>query len=108
METGGRKFNVGGLTIFASEKDDLKEAIESLPHTAADDNYVKNIFNEGYAVAGLIAVIVIIVGGIQYITAGGDPSKVAKAKNAILYAVIGLIIVILAAVITNFVIGTVS
>lgn len=93
---------------MATEKEELEQTIKGLPQASADDNYAKRIFNEAYAVAGLIAVVVIIVGGIQYVTSGGDPGKAAKAKNVILYAVIGLIIVLLAAVITNFVIGAVS
>jgi uncharacterized membrane protein len=55
--------------------------------------------------AGFIAVIMIIVGGLRYITSGGNDSAVAGAKNAILYAIVGLVIVILAQVIVHFVLG---
>ena len=56
----------------------------------------------------VIAVIAIIIGGVQYMTSTGDAPKVQKAKNTILYAVIGLIIVILAFVIVNWVINMVG
>jgi hypothetical protein len=55
-------------------------------------------------VIGVAAVIVIIIAGIQYMLSTGDPTKVNNAKNAILYAVIGLIIAGLSQVIVQFVI----
>lgn len=58
-----------------------------------------------YWIAGVVAVIVIILAGMTYITSSGDAGKVAKAKNAIIYGAIGLLIVIMASVITNFFIG---
>ena len=54
---------------------------------------------------GLVAVIVISLGGVQYMTSAGDSGKVKKAKDTILYGVIGLVVCILAAAIVNFVIG---
>lgn len=53
--------------------------------------------------AGLLSVIFIIIGGFQYITAGTSKDGVTKAKNTLLYAIVGLIIVMLALVIRNFV-----
>jgi Type IV secretion system pilin len=61
------------------------------------------ILNVAYFVAGIIAVIVIIIAGFTMTTNGGDPGAVAKAKNAILYAVIGLIVIGAAFAITSFV-----
>ncbi len=58
-------------------------------------------------VVGVIAVIMIIIGGLKYIMSSGDPSNITSAKNTILYAVIGLAIVALAQVIVLFVIDTV-
>ena len=64
-----------------------------------------NILNTVYFIAGIISVIVIIVGGFMYITSGGDSGAVGKAKNMILYSVIGLVVVVGAFAITNFVLG---
>ncbi len=61
---------------------------------------VINIFS---LIVGVISVIMIIIGGLKYITSGGDSSNVSGAKNTILYAVIGLIVVALAQVIVRFV-----
>lgn len=53
---------------------------------------------------GAISVIMIIIGGLRYVISGGSSSNVTAAKNTILYAVIGLVVAILAYAIINFVI----
>ena len=58
-------------------------------------------------VLGIVAVIFIVVGGVNYMTSAGDASKVEKAKKTILYAVIGLVIAVLAFAIVNFVVGNI-
>ena len=69
---------------------------------------VKNGLNAAYAMAGIVAVGFIVYAGVNYAISTGDPGKVAKAHKTIMYALIGLAIVILAAVITNFVLGAVG
>lgn len=64
-----------------------------------------NIFS---IVVGSVSVIMIIVGGFRYIISGGDSSGVSGAKNTILYAVVGLIIVLFAQVLVRFVITSVT
>lgn len=64
---------------------------------------VKNITNVLMTVVGIAAVIMIIVGGLMYITSAGDTEKTKRAKDTILYAVIGLIIAILSFAIVSFV-----
>ena len=66
------------------------------------------ITNTALAAVGLIAVIMLIFGGIRYIISGGDQKKVTDAKNTILYAIIGLIISLLAYAIVNFVLNALS
>lgn len=56
-------------------------------------------------VVGVAAVIVIVIAGIQYMVSTGDPTKVNNAKNAILYAIVGLIVAVLSQVIVQFVIS---
>ena len=74
----------------------------------AAGNLIVNIINWVMGILGFVAVIAIIIGGVQYMTSTGDPGKVKKAKDTILYAVIGLIIIIFAAAIVNFVIDGVT
>ena len=66
---------------------------------------VVTIINVFLALAGLVALIMIIIGGVQYIVAFGDDNALKQAKNIILYAIIGLIVIGLAAVVVNFVIN---
>ena len=63
---------------------------------------VINIFSW---VVGAVSVIMIIYGGFKYITSGGDTNGVTAAKNTILYALIGLVIVALSQIIVNFVLN---
>lgn len=64
---------------------------------------VTNLIQYVIGMAGAVAVIFIVVGGFGYITSAGDPAKLQKAKQTILYACIGIIVVALAEVITAFV-----
>ncbi|MDB5179836.1 MAG: hypothetical protein JWN12_468 [Candidatus Saccharibacteria bacterium] len=68
------------------------------------EQVLHNGLNIAYFLAGTIAVIVIIIGGIMYVTAAGNSGNITKAKNMLLYAVVGLVIVIAAYAITNYVI----
>jgi len=63
-----------------------------------------NIINLLFWVAGIVSVIFIIVGGIMYIVSAGNENSIIKAKNTILWAVIGLIISIASIGITNFIV----
>lgn len=66
-----------------------------------------NIINAVIGVLGLVCVVVIIIGGVGYMTSSGDAGKVKKAKDTILYGIIGLVICILAFAIVNFVISNI-
>lgn len=65
------------------------------------------IINVALGVIGFVAVVMIIMGGIQYTTSSGDAAKVTKAKNTILYGVVGLVIALLAFAIVNFILTNV-
>jgi hypothetical protein len=85
-----------------------------LCETASEDNipavwtFVREVINWILIAVGLICVIFIIWGGIRYATSGGDSEKVKNAKNTLLYAIIGLAIALLAAVIVNVVFDVTS
>ena len=64
-----------------------------------------NVFS---AIVGLVAVIMIIVAGLQFITANANPQNIAKARSSLLYAIVGLVVVVLAQVIVHFVITQAS
>ena len=68
---------------------------------------INTIINGALGVIGIVAVVIIIFGGVQYTTSAGDAAKVTKAKNTILYGVVGLVIALLAFAIVNFVIANI-
>lgn len=70
--------------------------------TLVDD--VTTIINNIILVLGLVCVVVMIIGGINYMTSSGDAGKVKKAKDTILYGLIGLVVCVLAYALVNFVI----
>lgn len=69
---------------------------------------IRNILIAIIGVMGLVAVIFVIIGGVQYMTSSGDAAKMQRAKSTILYACIGLAICALAFAIVNFAIGIIN
>ena len=81
---------------------------EGMPTELIGDNGVfSRITNTVLLIVGLISVIMLVYGGLRYILSGGDSKKVTDAKNTVLYAIIGLIISLLAYSIVNFVLNSV-
>ena len=70
-----------------------------------DMGVFKQVTNTILYIVGIVAVIMLIIGGIKYVISGGDSKKVTDAKNTVLYAIIGLVIAFLAFAIVNFVIS---
>jgi hypothetical protein len=91
---------------FAAPVDSIQEGVNGV---GGDDDQssleegIKTIVNVLLFILGAIAVIMIIIGGIRYTTSNGDANATKGAKDTILYAVIGLIVAILAYAIVNFV-----
>lgn len=65
------------------------------------------IINYVLAIVGVVALAYIVYGGFLYITSNGDSSQVDKAKNIVIYAVIGIVVIGVAAALVNFVVGAV-
>ena len=81
---------------------------DGMPTELIGDNGVfSRITNTVLLIVGLISVIMLVYGGLRYILSGGDSKKVTDAKNTVLYAIIGLIISLLAFAIVNFVLNSV-
>jgi cytochrome bd-type quinol oxidase subunit 2 len=72
------------------------------------EHVVNSILNVFYFVIGIVAVIIIIISGYMFTVAGSEPSTLARAKNMIYYAVIGLAVAFFAFVITHFIIGRIG
>ena len=107
---GGDTANIGGNLACGSNfstttghcQDDTATGTERI------QTIVTTIVNIFSIVVGIVAVIMIVVGGFKYITSGGDSGNITSAKNTIVYAVIGLVIVALAQFIVQFVLNKVN
>ncbi len=76
--------------------------------SAGIDNTIQTVIDILSLVVGVIAVIMLIVGGLRYVTSSGDSGSTAAARNTIIYALVGLAIVALAQIIVRFTVGQTS
>jgi len=100
---------VGALGIQggadAARGDDQTDClVENANSACTDEPIFKTITNVLLFLIGAISVIMLIIGGIRYTISNGDSGAVTSAKNTILYAIIGLVVAILAYALVNFVI----
>lgn len=77
---------------------------ESLPEVTATPDKLANLVTYLGVVAAVISVLVIVIAGVQFVISSGEPGKVTKARTAILYAIIGLIVSLSATAIASFVV----
>lgn len=95
------------LPVYADAKDEVKKGADMTNSggSAKQDlpDVITTIINVMLFIAGALAVIMIIYGGIRYITAHGDEKQVKVAKDTIVYSVVGLIIAIIAYALVTFI-----
>ena len=98
------------LPVYADAKDEVKKGADMTNSggSAKQDlpDVITTIINVMLFIAGALAVIMIIYGGIRYITAHGDEKQVESARQTIIYSVTGLIIAILAYALVTFIFNT--
>lgn len=83
--------------------------VDGMPTELVGDNgFIQKLTSWVLLAVGTISVIMLIYGGFRYVISGGDSKKVTDAKNTILYAIIGLIISMLAYAIVRFVITAIT
>jgi uncharacterized membrane-anchored protein len=92
--------------LLAATKIDAGEV--GIPEVRANNATVGGILNTVYLWAGIIAVLVIVIAGYYFVLSRGDTNQVIRARNAIVAASAGLIIVLLAFTITQFILGNVE
>lgn len=92
-------------TSVSINKDSLH--LNGAPCTV-DSSTVGNLLGIAYFIAGIVAVVTMVFAGIRYATANGDSSQVQNAKNLMFYAIIGLVVVIGASALTQFIITQVT
>lgn len=80
----------------------------ALPHTDVTSNStIKTVLSITFGIIGGLALLFVTIGGFRYVISQGDPQAVSKAKNTILYALVGLVVAIAAETIVTFVVGRV-
>jgi cytochrome bd-type quinol oxidase subunit 2 len=97
--------NVSAINVFTGCKANAGSAVCKASGTDSASSLVKNIINTLLVVLGMIAVVMIVIGGIRYTTSNGEASQIKSAKDTILYSVVGLVVAIMSFGIVNFVIG---
>lgn len=90
--------------LFAAA-DKIDAGTIGVPVVKNPDTVVSGVLTVVYTWAGIISVLIIIIAGYFFVTAAGDPTQVRRARNAIIGACVGLIVIIMAFVITQYVIG---
>lgn len=102
----------GGESVLALDPaDGVNSGIDAAGGGAGSGNLrvgIKDVINTLLFILGAIAVIMIVIGGIRYTLSNGDASSIKSAKDTILYAVIGLVVALLAYAIVNFVVDQFS
>lgn len=78
-----------------------------IPKVAADNATLASILSAAFIAIGGIAILYLVIGAFKYVTSGGESSKIAKAKDTILYAVIGIVVSVSAFTIVQFVLGSI-
>lgn len=79
-----------------------------LPQTTADKAHLLEIKNIVLNIIGAMALLLIVIAGFRYVVSAGDPQKAAKARNGVVYSLVGLVIAIAANAIVTFVINRVG
>jgi len=90
--------------LAATEQINPKDIGINDPVTNAN-TAVTGILNTVYGWAGILCVIVIVTAGFIYTTSNATPQRITRAKDAIVYALVGLVVILMAFTITNFVVG---
>jgi len=89
------------LTLFAAK---LQGQEVNIPEVSAGSLFT-NVLNVVYFVTGAVAVVMMILAGYYYLTANGDPQRAQRGMHTIIYGAIGLVVVIFAFAITNYIAG---
>ncbi len=92
--------------VGAQSKEDIKQGVDITgTESTSVDSAVKATIDILSVVVGVIAVIMIIIGGLKYVTSNGDSNSISSAKNTIIYALIGIVVVAIAQSVVRFVLG---
>src|SRR6187549_2406517 len=87
--------NVSAVDVFKQCGSNADAAVCKASNADDLGGMVKNIINGVLVVMGMVAVIMIVIGGVRYTTSNGDSAGIKSAKDTILYSVVGLVVAIM-------------
>ena len=79
----------------------------ALPHASAGKNALDGVLEIVFGIAGALALLMITISGLRYITSAGDPQKASNARNGVIYALVGLVLAIAAEAIVVFAVNNI-
>lgn len=97
-----------GANLQFTDSPNVSSCAGETDATTKINNIIHTIVNLLSVLVGIVAVVMIIIGGLRYITSGGNDTSVTGAKNTILYAIVGLVVVALAQIIVHFTLSKLS
>jgi len=95
----------GAVNVFQQCSNNPDSQVCAAANNDNASSLIKNVINTLLIVLGMIAVIMIVIGGIRYTTSHGDSSQTKAARETILYSVVGLVVAIMSYAIVNFVVA---
>jgi ABC-type Fe3+ transport system permease subunit len=101
-------------TLAATTTDEAKAGVKAVGGTGSGNEAndvtktIQAVINILLFLVGLIAVLMIVIAGFRFVTSNGDANTVSSAKNTIIYAVIGIVIAVMAYAIVNFVLVNIT
>jgi len=97
-----------GFTMGMSEGANSAKGVDQATELFGQSGTFRTITNVLLFLIGAVSVIMLIIGGLRYVVSGGDSTAVQNAKNTILYAIVGVIVAILAYAAVSFIISSFS
>ncbi len=80
----------------------------NVPNVAANDSFIERLLDFVYATVAVVSLIFILIGSIKFATSTGEPQKASSARNTMIYAIVGLVIVLAASIISGYVLARVG
>jgi hypothetical protein len=93
------------ISILHSLADTTIQAPSTLPQTTPGVGEPQAILQIALGIIGAFAVLMITVSGLRYVLSAGDPEKAKRARNGIIYSLVGLAVAVAAEAIVAFVVG---
>lgn len=102
----GTDAHAAGFNLSVADGASAAKGVDQVSDLFGQTGTFRTITNVLLYLIGAISVIMLIIGGLRYVVSGGDSTAVQNAKNTILYAIVGIIVAILAYAIVGFVISS--